>query len=259
MKSGGTQMSRIRLASTILLVRQIAPEAHDYEIYTIKRPDTMMFLPGYTAFPGGALEGQDFSPEWEDYIDGELRSYNLLPKQQFTAEELESSTDSTLTTSEIASPYVHRIAALRELFEETGLLLGRQKQTRKAHVLSVVNNKKLEEYRNALLDQKISFLDLIKELNLTLDTQSLVWIGKRLTPPSKPIRYDTHFFLTYVASDTIPSPLPGEVAGDDWLKPAEALERIEKKLMLCVQPTEECFSILARELQKHDFINKLHS
>jgi 8-oxo-dGTP pyrophosphatase MutT (NUDIX family) len=249
--------NKIRLASTVLLLRSVGGGADKkYQVYTIRRPDTMKFLPGYTAFPGGALEDQDYFPEWNEYLIDATRVYGLLPPQRPDKERGEPE-ESMPTTDRLSSLRVHKIAAIREVFEETGILICVHSDNGPAIRSSLVDMR-VQTCRNALIQGEISFLEMIRELGVKLDAKRLVHVGKRLTPPSKPIRFDTQFFLICIPPDVELSPLPGEVAGDEWLEPGEAIKRVRQQKMLCAPPTIECFSRLQEELGRGDFLKQLH-
>ncbi len=229
----------IRSASSVILVRESTGFSRDLlQIYTIKRPDTMRFLPGFTAYPGGALEQGDESAEWDQYIGHDVQQDLLL------SEMAPSAFPAPLTGGDlIRRKRAHLIAAMREVFEETGHLIGQAKQ---AGVAKYFEPSSLLHYRQALDRNEMTFYEVIKALNITLDDRQFIYAGRRLTPPISPIRFDTRFYVTYVPASVQLLPSVDEVAADAWIEPSRALELAERRMIQCAPPTVEIFRSLAQ-------------
>jgi 8-oxo-dGTP pyrophosphatase MutT (NUDIX family) len=144
------------------------------EVLMLRRPEKASFVPNAWVFPGGAVDGGD-------------------------------DRGSTLATM--------RVAAARELFEETGIWLGTP--------LTDANAK-----RRALLEGEVAFSQLLHDSPVALE-ERLVWTSHWITPAGVPKRFDTYFFLTAVPRHTAAS-LEGEEAVDlRWIAPADALATLE--------------------------------
>lgn len=155
-----------------------------WECFWVERGRATRSFAGFRAFPGGKV----------DAADGAL----TIPGH----------------TGEAAA---HRICALRELLEETGVL---------ALPTSVpLEMAGLERHRRALLDDGASFAAVLAELGLAADGARLLPAGRWVTPESMPVRFDTPFFLVELAPHEQPVVWPGELASGEWIAPEEGLRR----------------------------------
>ena len=125
------------------------------EIFWVKRSTKLAFLGGFYAFPGGQKETNDGEAPVENCEDQEL---------------------ATMIN-----------CAARELFEEAGILLARGSET-----LTVGQ-------RASLLDdlesKRMSWSELLKHYGLRLNADDFTFVGRWVTPPFAPRRFDTWFFL----------------------------------------------------------------
>ncbi|MDF2681578.1 MAG: hypothetical protein K0R47_2768 [Brevibacillus sp.] len=240
-------MTAIRSASSVILVREMNPTNENLlQIYTIVRPDTMRFLPGYTVFPGGASDEDDHSPEWDDIVLSEMNQHPLL--SELADSEWDSPDPSSKKKNQASV-----ITAIREVFEETGALIGQVTSSDSPYV----DPQRLVSYRQALLDQEMTFLDMIKGLRIKLDLQQICYAGRRLTPPFSPIRFNTTFYVTAIPAQTQMLPSPAEVAADAWLEPSVASELWKRQEILCAPPTRECFTTLSQRSDQKRLLQKL--
>jgi len=190
----------IRQAASILLVSE---GERGRRIFWVRRGSQMRFGPGWYAFPGGKVEEGDARVEVENAREGE-------------------------------APYV--VAAIREAFEEVGILLARGAERISAQARA--------EMRRRLRDGA-PFGELLASNGLRLDARRLVPVGRWLTPPFSPIRFDTRFFLAVVDWEPDGDPDGAEVAGGGWVEPARALELWERGEALLHPPTHHALAVLA--------------
>lgn len=108
-----------------------------------------------------------------------------------------------------------KVAALRETFEETGVLLAHGEWTAEAR----------DEERRALLSGDRTFDEVLRRLNATLSLDELRPAGRWLTPPFVPVRFDAFFYVALLPPQQEPTVWPGELVYGEWLTPDEALEK----------------------------------
>src|ERR1044071_8114389 len=96
-------IAEARPASTVVLLRQ----AHPFEVFLVRRSDSIAFMGGAHVFPGGRVDD-------EDRIDGIEMLSDGLPAAVARMSDVPAG---------IAA--AHHVAALRELFEEAGVVLAR--------------------------------------------------------------------------------------------------------------------------------------
>lgn len=179
----------------------------NYKVLTLRRSEASRFMPSGYVFPGGKIEGADASLDWlelfksfgieEDYFN-DLICHNSTHTPIFTR---------NTGTNELMRSISLRISALRETFEECGLLicnnslLHRQEtNTLWASYLAGIN---LKEWQKAVRDDPSKFLDLCRHFKCYPDVWALKVWSNWLTPASmKMSRFDTAFFVA--AFDQIP-------------------------------------------------------
>jgi 8-oxo-dGTP pyrophosphatase MutT (NUDIX family) len=111
-----------------------------------------------------------------------------------------------------------QVAAIRELFEEAGILLARGEAKP-----GFVDN--LPEWRRRLNGREVLFSEVLVAGALRPDVTRLHWWAQWITPSVEPRRFDTHFFLAAVPPDADPTIDEKETVEAVWLTPEEALER----------------------------------
>ena len=201
--------SETRRAATLVPLRE---RDGVLEVLLTTRPEHMRFMGGAAVFPGGAIADADADPGWAELS---VRS----------ADEAAS-----LLEEEPAAALSSFICALRESFEEVGLLLA---------------DGPLDELQREVADRPDRFMSRCRDLGVTLRTDLLVPGGRWVTPLGSPIRFDTRFFLARVPEGWEPDPDPQEVAGCRWVAPGAALDELGEGKLLMAPPTVEMLQRLA--------------
>ena len=184
-----------RPAATVVLLRR---GSTGLEALLIQRPSTMAFAPDMHAFPGGAVDPGDTDPA--------LHARSTLTPDD-AAQRLGGDIDPS-------SAFAIHAAAVRELFEEAGVLLADARR-RPPSVVGAV--------RARLLEGTWTFADAARELDLRLRLESLAPLSRWVTPRFIPRRFDAHFFVADLPPNVRPSFAPGEVATHRWVTPSRAL------------------------------------
>ncbi|HEV3468819.1 MAG TPA: MBL fold metallo-hydrolase [Pyrinomonadaceae bacterium] len=177
----------------------------DPQVFWAKRGARMAFLPGFHAFPGGQREESDAEVEVAGAADRE-------------------------TATMIA-------CAARELFEELGVLVARGAETlTKGQLASVLED---------LTSGRMTFAELLRHYGLRLDARDFTFVGRWVTPPFSPRRFDTLFFLARCPRKQEPRVLSGEFSEGCWTGARAALERWRRAEVLAVPPVIHALKTLA--------------
>lgn len=203
-----------RDASTVLPLRDADA---GLEVFMIKRSTRLGFLGGAHVFPGGAVDNEDCAADLDAYLEG------------FDAENASS----TLGISDLSRARGHYVAAIRELFEEAGILLARASGRWIEHD----DDSQWVRYRSALVGGELGFGHFVRELNLKLATDALSYFAHWITPASEHKRFDTRFFLAKMPSCQRAEHDRVESVHGEWISPGEALARYARGEIGMVVPT----------------------
>lgn len=187
-----------RPAASLVLLRD-GPQG--LEALLLERPSEDRVLAGARVFPGGKLDREDAEPS----LIGRLDADPAVLHARLGEPEL--------TLAEAAALHV---AAVREAFEETGVLLGRAIDPEQA------------ERARALRREGLGFGELLEHLALRLDGSLLRPWSRWVTPKTPTMmrkRFDTRFFVARLPEGQQAQADQSEAVAADWMRPREALER----------------------------------
>jgi len=188
-----------RPASTILLLRDSAgPDGNgEIEVFMMVRHYEIDFNSGALVFPGGSVDAGDHE------ICGKLELYSGGEGLDRTARSF-------------------RIAAIRETFEESGILLAKPRGS-----TPLVDARRAGEiealHRTALCEGKTTFLKVLTDNGMLLTLDELVPYAHWITPEGMPKRFDTWFFLTAAPPEQVGAHDGKESTDSIWISPREAL------------------------------------
>lgn len=219
-----------RPSAAVVLWREGA--SRRLEVFWVQRSEALAFMGGWHAFVGGSVSKADAALPVHGVPQG------LAPGTAAAAPE--SLLDGLGELPGDMAPGLVA-CALRELFEETGVLLARELPPEAAPPAG------LAEARRQLLADEGAFPRLVAELGATPDASRLVFAGRWLTPPFGPVRFDNRFFLVeWPRSAAVqPEVVPGELAGGEWVEPGEAVERWRRGEVLAAPPVLHILRVLA--------------
>jgi len=205
-----------RPASTVVLLRPADP----FEIFLVRRSDSIAFMGGAHVFPGGRVDATDRLGDIEVTSDGMTAAAARMPD----------------VSADLA--VAHHVAALRELFEEAGVLLARP--------LTSMSTSQLERYRRDLLAGTMTFADIIRAEHLRLALDELAYFAHWVTPEIETRRFDTRFFIARAPEGQTPVHDDGETSHSEWLAPLAAIEQSRGGTISLPPPTWTTLSMLSR-------------
>lgn len=215
-----------RPAATVVLLR---PADAGVEALLLRRHNRSGFAADAWVFPGGVVDAADSEPALAEACDG--------PTPQEWAERL--------GTASGAEAFGYAVAALREAFEETGILLARRAGDASGPGDLPIAPARLARHREALLAGSTSLLAIARAEGLRYRLDRLLYIAHWITPEPEPRRYDTRFFLAEVPADAACVVHAPELVEACWLAPAAAVARFEAGEMKMLPPTVHTLRRLA--------------
>jgi len=206
---------RVRPASTVMVLRD---SAAGLQVYVLRRVAAMAFAPEMTVFPGGAVDPADHDP-----------SINWTgPDESWWAARL---------GTRPAEARALVVAAVRELFEETGVLLA-SPSAPGARALD-------EEVRLAILDRRITLAAALTAAEIVLRADLLRPWANWITPPGRTRRYDTFFFAAALPDGQQAQQLTTEADHGQWHTPQGLLADHGAGTVRLMPPTLAMLSDLA--------------
>lgn len=193
-----------REAATVLLARDAAAGV---EVLLLERHRASRMAPGAFAFPGGRVEPSDAPPDADRLCRG------------LTADAA-AAILRDVTPPERAIGFW--IAALREAFEETGLLLAYDRAGA-PFAPDAPAAAPLADYRRRCRADSGVFRAMLLAERLRLATDRMAYWAHWITPEERPVRYDARFFVAAAFPHGAADPDGREVVGFRWLTPAAAL------------------------------------
>jgi 8-oxo-dGTP pyrophosphatase MutT (NUDIX family) len=217
-------------ASTIVVVR---PDLNGgIEVLMTRRRPEMQFLGGFLVFPGGGVENEDCSERMLSLCRGLTRA------------------DAQKILGADIGPEMclgHWVAAVRELFEETGIHFFSDENGIAPDVLQSAVAERLSEKRRALSNGTLLLTRLLESEKLFCDLGRLTYLFHRITPEKYSVRFDTRFYLAALPDNQIPLISSEEVSESLWLTPPNALDESASGKFPMMPPT----LITLRTLAEH--------
>jgi 8-oxo-dGTP pyrophosphatase MutT (NUDIX family) len=201
-------------ASTVLLLRD---GADGLEVFMVVRHHEIDSFSGALVFPGGKVDPEDI--EARDYCLGADEMNPLM--------------------------LAHRVAAVREAFEECGVLLAREKDGE-----GLIGADRLAgieaRWRADLAAGRITMADLCRAEGLMLVLDQMVHYAHWITPKVVPKVFDTRFYIARAPDDQVALHDGEESTDSEWLRPAAALADADMGKRTVVFPTRMNLLKLAR-------------
>jgi 8-oxo-dGTP pyrophosphatase MutT (NUDIX family) len=234
-----------RDAATVVLLRDAE---RGPELYLLSRHTQMAFAPGMAVFPGGGVDERDRTSA----VDAGSW-VGPSPDQWAARLGCDSATARALV-----------VTAVRETFEETGVLLaGPDGHT----TVPDTTTQQWEADRAALSAKEVSLADVLLRRGLRLRTDLLTPWAHWITPDYQPLRYDTRFFVALLPAQQHTRDVSTESDAVLWARPADALAAVEAgqlsmlppTLRTCAELAEVAVAADALQLGRHRVITPLTS
>lgn len=190
----------IRDAATVVLLRD---HVDGLQAWLLTRVTQMVFAGGMSVFPGGRVDVGDaelpFAPDAATTVAARFGCDAALARRLLGA-------------------------AVRETFEETGVLLS-------------VPTADLSGARTDVEAGRVSFGGLLRAHGLRVDSDALRPWAHWITPPGEVRRYDTRFFVAALPDGADAHDVTTESSSADWVRPADALEQAQRGERGLLPPT----------------------
>ncbi len=200
-------------AATIVMLR----ERSQLEIFMVVRHHQIDFASGALVFPGGKADPQDFDDNLAPYLHGADTDANMRAMQ---------------------------VAAIRESFEESGVLLARSKV--EDRLIGAQRLKALSPYQKSLHSGEATMIDFLREEELVLACDQLHHFAQWVTPPMMPKRFDTHFFLAAAPEDHLAVHDGSENVDSVWINAGDAVAEARAGKRTVIFPTMRNLERLAK-------------
>ena len=202
------------------------------DVFMLRRTSTMEFAPRMMVFPGGGVDPRDAdqSLPWAGPSPAEWG--RLLEADEAIARELV-------------------VAAVREVFEECGVLLAGPDAD---SVVGDVSGPQWQAERAALLSREVSLAQMLIRRGLVLRSDLLRARAHWITPEFEPKRYDTRFFAALLPVGQIADDQTSEADHADWTNPARLLLDYDSGSALMLPPTVVCVEQVAAAASVAEFL-----
>ena len=210
----------VKPAATVMLVRDAADtDEAALEVFMLRRTGSAAFAAGMYVFPGGRVDDVDHADAIAPFCRG--------------LSDDEASAQLGIDSGGVA----YWVAAVRECFEEAGILLA---ERRDGAPLAVGDDE-----RHAVHDGTLSMVELCRRHELVLDLSTTQYVDHWITPIGENRRFDTRFFITAAPDDQDGLHDDKETVASLWITPTRALQMHADGELLMLPPTIHNLRFLA--------------
>lgn len=203
----------VKPAATVMMVRDAATDVDGsrLEVFMLRRTGNASFGAGMYVFPGGRVDDVDHADEIEPFCRG--------------LDDASASEQLGIASGGLA----YWVAAIRECFEETGILMASRRDGGPLDVR--------DDDRHAVHDGSLSMVDLCRRDDLVLDLSTTEYVDHWITPMGEKRRFDTRFFVTDAPDGQEGLHDDKETVDSLWARPAQALAMAEAGELQIMPPT----------------------
>ena len=194
----------------------------------MQRHENIAFMGGAHVFPGGRVDPGDRFEEPQQLCDGVSEAARRAPD---------------LSAAEAVAYYV---AAIRELFEEAGVLLARREDGRVIDFVDAAEAERFRSYRHELAAGSLTMRELAEREHLRFALDAIVLFAHWVTPAVETKRFDTRFFVAALPAGQDPVHDDTETTHSEWLNPADATARCVRDEIALPPPTWSTLRTLSK-------------
>ncbi|MHB8907937.1 MAG: NUDIX hydrolase [Syntrophales bacterium] len=221
-KEGEDRPVRVpRDAATVVLLRDRS--GGPYELFLMRRQASQAFMGGAYVFPGGRLDDADTVPGLAACTG------------RFSAADAQRLLQEPNLPEAVALGLF--LAAIRETFEEAGVLLARDTAGRLIDLADPETADRFAAYRLELHEGRITMTDLVRRESLSYAPDLLIPYSHWITPEFEPRRFDTRFFLARLPEGQVAVHDRMELTESCWMTPAFALAEHAAGRIVLMPPT----------------------
>lgn len=214
----------VQPAATLMLL----DDRPDLKVLMLRRRRGSAFVGGKFVFPGGGVEADDAETAVEA-LCAEL-----------------SVEDANRRLGLSRGGLAYWVAAVRETFEEAGVLLARVPGAAACVDLSRPDAaERFAVHRERVDRGALGFAEFLRREGLELALGSMYYAARWITPPGLPRRYDTRFFVARLPAGQTPMHDDREAVHSEWMRPAQAIEGVAAGALSMLPPTLGMLRILA--------------
>jgi 8-oxo-dGTP pyrophosphatase MutT (NUDIX family) len=186
------------------------------EVFLVRRHDAIAFMGGAHVFPGGRVEAGDST--YADLIcEGSVAAVKRI------------------ADLDVGAAIAHHVGAIRELFEEAGVLLARRGGATVAIDPEV--SPRFDSYRRELADGTITMRDIAAREGVCLAIDALAYFAHWVTPEIETRRFDTRFFAAAAPEHQDAAHCARETTHGEWMRPSDAIARCRRGEIALPPPT----------------------
>jgi 8-oxo-dGTP pyrophosphatase MutT (NUDIX family) len=238
----------IRPAATVIIARDGDADRDgiiEMEILMLRRTSAAAFAGGMYVFPGGRVESDDHLHAWDRWRTGPVDAQSA----QLRA---------------VGNDWRgFWIAAIRETFEESGLLLAYDADGKLLGWRDAQHEARFEAYRHQVHDGTLDLMDLCQRESLTLACDHVHFFNRWITPVGRPRRFDTRFFIAEAPPGQTGVHDDKETDDSVWITPRRALDlyaegefglmRVTERQLVTLQDLGSVAALHAWALERQEF------
>ncbi|MCE5263140.1 MAG: NUDIX hydrolase [Deltaproteobacteria bacterium] len=210
-----------RDAATVILLRECGEGP--YELFLMRRGRNQAFMGGAYVFPGGRLDEADADPELMTCLGG------------FRAADARRLLQEPDLTDAVALGLF--VAAIRETFEEAGVLLARDSDGNTVDLSAPERADRFAGYRLELHEKRMTLQEMARKEELCFAPDLLMPYAHWITPQVETRRFDTRFFLAKLPAGQEPVHDRIELTDSRWTTPDLALAEHAAGRIVLMPPT----------------------